>query len=401
MVSARLRTMPRASRFLRDVPPTLPVVALVSVLSCSGDGTGPGNLSKWALISAGNAYTCALTRAGTAYCWGANPSGQLGDGTTVPRSAPTPVAGGLAFTDLATTWDHSCGVVAAGAAYCWGTNTYGQLGDGSTSSRASPAAVGGGLVFQSVAPGEFHTCGITASGTAYCWGSNAYGQLGDGTTTDRLTPTPVAGGIAFRSISTGDWHSCGLTAAGAAYCWGRNGNGQLGDSSTADHLTPARVAGGLTFQSLALGFAHSCGVTATGIGYCWGEYCCGQLGVGMVPMNQIVSTPARIVGGLILRTITAFAEHTCGVTASGAAYCWGSDTGNLLGTGVLGYYVAEPTAVVGAPPLQSLKTGATHTCGLTSNGDAYCWGLPNDPVGVSLSVAAPCSSAGGRPGPQP
>ena len=194
--------MPRASRFLRDVPRTLPAVVLVSVLSCSGDGTGQANLSKWASISAANAYTCALTRAGAAYCWGANGSGQLGDRTIVPRSTPTPVAGGFVFTDLATTWDHSCGVVAAGAAYCWGANTYGQLGDGSTSNRASPSAVGGGLVFRSVAPGERHTCGVTTDSTAYCWGSNAYGQLGDGTTTDRLTPTPVAGGIAFRRART-------------------------------------------------------------------------------------------------------------------------------------------------------------------------------------------------------
>jgi alpha-tubulin suppressor-like RCC1 family protein len=304
------------------------------------------------------------------------------------------------FTSLATGSDHTCGVVAAGGAYCWGSNTHGQLGDGSTSNRASPSAVAGGLAFQSVAPGALHTCGVTTDGAAYCWGSNAYGQLGDGTTTDRLTPTPVAGSLAFRSVATGDGHSCGLAATGATYCWGRNGWGQLGDSSTTDRLTPARVAGGLTFQSLALGLAHSCGMTPAGVGYCWGDYCCGELGIGAVPVNQIVSAPARIVGGLAFRGITAFAEHTCGITTSSAVYCWGSDIGNLLGTGVLGYYVAQPTAVVGTPPLQSLKTGATHTCGLTSGGDAYCWGLPNDPVGTSLNVAALGSSAARRPGPR-
>src|SRR3712207_4899648 len=46
-------------------------------------------------ISAGHLHTCGVSMDGQAYCWGDNSTGQLGDGTTERRAAPTPVAGGL------------------------------------------------------------------------------------------------------------------------------------------------------------------------------------------------------------------------------------------------------------------------------------------------------------------
>jgi alpha-tubulin suppressor-like RCC1 family protein len=262
-----------------------------------------------------------------------------------------------------------------GAAYCWGANDYGQLGDGSTSSRTTPTAVVGGFSFQSLSAGYSHACGVTGAGAAYCWGRNASGQLGDGTTTDRPTPSPVAGGLAFRSVAAGAGHSCALTSAGAAYCWGRNDGGQLGDSTTVDRLEPVAVAGGISFQSIVAGGSHSCGLTAAGVGSCWGDNCCGELGIGpSTPASEHVSVPTPILGGLTFRSITAEDSHTCGVTTTGDAYCWGSDIGNLVGTGALGFYVPEPMAVVGSPLLLSLTTGSAHTCGLTTSGVAYCWG---------------------------
>jgi len=85
---------------------------------------------------------------------------------------------------------HTCGITAAGA-YCWGWNLKGQLGDGTTIQRSTPVPVAGGMSFTSVGAGGFHSCGLTAAGAAYCWGGNSRGQLGDGTTDDRPTPTRV------------------------------------------------------------------------------------------------------------------------------------------------------------------------------------------------------------------
>ena len=86
----------------------------------------------------------------------------------------------------------------------------------------------------------------------------------------------------FVQIRTGDSHTCGLTARGAAYCWGYNEDGQLGDGTTADSGTdgPQAVIGGLRFASIQTGSYHTCGLTARGAAYCWGFNAYGELGDG-------------------------------------------------------------------------------------------------------------------------
>jgi alpha-tubulin suppressor-like RCC1 family protein len=87
---------------------------------------------------------------------------------------------------------NACATTFDGVAYCWGSNTFGQLGDGTSGNdRTRPVRVAGGLAFSAVASNGYHTCGITTRSRAYCWGFNVYGGLGDGTTEERDTPVPV------------------------------------------------------------------------------------------------------------------------------------------------------------------------------------------------------------------
>jgi alpha-tubulin suppressor-like RCC1 family protein len=311
-----------------------------------GDGTSGGEQShparvagdvRFATLSAGDRYTCGLTAAGAAYCWGLN-VGQLGDGTTTDRSSPVLVAGGLNLTTLTTGFRHTCGLAAAGDAYCWGVNGSGQLGDGTTTDRLSPVPVASGLVFTAVSAGDFHTCGVTAAGAAYCWGANGDGQLGDGTTTSRSTPVRMVGDVSFAAVNAGGFHTCGLTAAGAAYCWGANSNGrgQLGDGTTTSRSRPVPVAGGVSFATVSAGFIHTCAVTVAGAAYCWGDNSQGQLGDGTTTSRP---SPVRVAGDVSFAAVhaggsgQALGYHTCGVTAAGAAYCWGQNARGQLGDG--------------------------------------------------------------------
>jgi len=166
-----------------------------------GDGTTSSRLTavvvqtglSFASLTAGSAFTCGLTATGVAWCWGANESGQLGDGSTTNRANPTQVQGGFVFVALTAGPDraHTCGRVSSGVTYCWGLNDHGQLGDGTTINRSVPVPVQGGLAFTALAAGWAQTCGLTRTGATYCWGSNSNGQLGDGTTTQRLLPVAV------------------------------------------------------------------------------------------------------------------------------------------------------------------------------------------------------------------
>jgi len=205
-------------------------------------------------ISAGARHVCALAPDSTAYCWGNNGTGQLGNGTTADTALPVAVSGGLKFKELTLGFDHSCGLTAAGDAYCWGDNTWGQLGEAATSLALEPTAVNGGIIFLTLSAGAEHTCGIGTGNTAQCWGENASGQLGAAATETCTSasgrtvalcshlPLPVSTNQIFGSIFAGGHHTCAITTGGKAYCWGENSNGQLGTGNTSGSDVPVLVA---------------------------------------------------------------------------------------------------------------------------------------------------------------
>jgi alpha-tubulin suppressor-like RCC1 family protein/uncharacterized protein YjdB len=316
-------------------------------------------------------------------------------GTAQVTVSPAP-----SFVRLAAANFHTCGLLPNGAAYCWGANGEGQLGDGSTTFRFTPVAVAGGHSFVALAAGGFkdsHTCGIASSGVTYCWGSNDYGEIGDGSTTTRLVPTAVGGGRAFTALAAGGGHTCGLTANGAAYCWGLNQSGQLGDGSTTTRLTPVAVAGGHSFITLTAYAHNTCALKANGEAYCWGANYEGQIGNGSTAPSQ--STPVAVAGGHSFAALAAGTDHTCGLLSNGAAYCWGSNQSGQLGDGSTTSHLT-PGPVAGGRSFKVIWAGAAHTCGVTTNGAAYCWGFnQNGQLGngsTSTSQPTPVAVTGGH-----
>ena len=266
-------------------------------------------------ITAGGFHTCGIATGGAAYCWGNNSNGRLGAGTNLaPKvtfsAQPVKVAGDKSFTSLTAGSGHTCALDAGGTAWCWGSNIYGQLGDNTESDRIGPVAVAGGLSFTSLSAGAYHTCGIASGGGAYCWGLNDYGQLGSGGFgPPKRAPVVVVGALSFTTLASGGFHNCGLVASGAAYCWGGNSEGELGNGQNQNTATPVAVSFGYPYKAISAGgnlygggsyyydpvtHAHTCAITTAGVTYCWGTNADWELGQGETPTTSNV--PLKVEG---------------------------------------------------------------------------------------------------------
>jgi serine/threonine protein kinase/alpha-tubulin suppressor-like RCC1 family protein len=301
----------------------------------------------------------------------APPAAQTRTSTTTPAPATNSLPVASPRANIVAGGMHSCLVSTDGRAFCWGGNDYGQLGTGATARTASPLPVGGDLRFSTIAAGLSHSCAITRTGSVWCWGENDHGQLGDRTTTPHPGPARVADTHQFRAISAGAAHSCGLDTSGAAWCWGANTHGQLGDSASRDSSVPVAVGGGRRFTSIAAGWNFTCGLDSDGHAFCWGDDTAGQLGDGASGTDR--RTPVPVVGGLSFTSIAAGNAHACGITNQGEAYCWGRDTGGQLGDGATADH-AVPGKVKSTLHFTSIAAGGVHSCAVATDGDAYCWG---------------------------
>jgi alpha-tubulin suppressor-like RCC1 family protein len=385
--------------------------------------------SPVAQIALGNNHNCLVLVTRQARCWGDGTSGKLGNGGLLDQPAPTEVLGRIPYaigtptpvaippfraTALGVGLWHSCAVRMDGIAHCWGDGDFYQLGQPFRRNSTVPLAVGYANGFVDVDAGEIFSCGVTGAGDAYCWGDDRYGRLGTG---PGGSSGLVAGGRFFVEIDVGWRHACALTPQGEAYCWGDHTTGQLGTGSVAAPSTcnstsacspsPVPVAGGIEFRSLSAGQFHTCGLAVDDILYCWGSNNHGQLGIGTKTGPEVCtgvpsgpppycSTSPVAVGseGDYVRVAAALGDHTCALTEQGSAECWGENTdlqlGNPTNTDAL-----LPTPVVGTEAWIDIAGANRTTCALRQDGRAFCWGALVSFGQVATVSSTPVTLSGG------
>lgn len=311
-------------------------------------------------------------------------AGSVGSATitaTIDGNSATSVATVIAFASVTTGPKVSCAITTDGKLYCAGENY------GSRAQLVSPALRFSAVSSSGQGPGgTAQTCALATDGSAYCWGANTYGQLGVGDHGTRTEPTKVSGDIHFAAISVGRDHACGLSPDGGAYCWGGNSFGELGGGPPLS-ATPIAVDGGLKFTQLEAGSGSTCGITTAGRAYCWGRNDLGQLGAGPTDAGKIGDqSPVPVAVGpplatLAMKQIVTRGPKTCGITSDGKAYCWGNNTVLELGadtnTECYGGKPCSPVplAVQTSAAFTSLAASQFATCGITSASETLCWGM--------------------------
>ncbi len=352
-------------------------LALMAALAPWQDLAPPISIQANAVTS-GLYFNCALTTYGGLKCWGYNVYGQLGDGTEERRTSPVDVvelSSGVATVDAGNS--HACAVTTTeGRVKCWGYNSQGQLGDDTLENRSMPVnVVGLASGVSAVSAGGSHSCALTTVGGVKCWGNNSAGQLGDGTTTDRTTPVQVGGltsGVV--AIAAGDNHTCALLTGGGVKCWGTNGSGQLGDGTKTNRSSPVDVLELSGVAAIVAGNLYTCALTTGGGAKCWGDNAYGKLGDDTTVDK---TTPVDVMGlssDVAAIALSTGGHHTCAVTTSGGAKCWGLNNYGQLGDASTTEH-HTPVDVAGlSRGVVAASAGAYHTCALTVGGGVKCWG---------------------------
>jgi alpha-tubulin suppressor-like RCC1 family protein len=138
-------------------------------------------------------------------------------------------------------------------------------------------------------------------------------------------------------------------------------------------------------QPLAGGLAHSCALTASRSAKCWGNGNPGDLGNGSVASSAV---PVDVTGLSGLLGLAAGDGHSCALKGDGSVACWGDNIEGQLGNASTFHGSANPTPklVDGLGGVVALAAGRYHTCALKADGSVVCFGRNTS---NELGTAAP------------
>ena len=296
-----------------------------------GDGTTTEKhaptkvMDNVAQVSVGDFHTAAIKSDGSLWAWGNNAYGRLGDSTTTNKNTPVKIMDNVA--QVSTGINYTMAIKSDGSLWAWGDNRYGQLGDGTTENSLVPIKIMDNVKQVSVgiaAGGGCYTMAVKSDGSLWAWGSNGYGQLGDGTTKNSFAPIKIMDNVA--KISTGVYHAMAIKNDGSLWLWGRNANGRLGDGTTEDSHSPVKLMDGVV--QVSAGGYHSMAIKSDGSLWAWGFNNRGQLGDGTTKDRY---APVKIMDNVV--QVSAGSNQTMAIKSDGSLWTWGNNDYGQLGDG--------------------------------------------------------------------
>lgn len=306
--------------------------------------------------------------------WGSNNHGQLGNNNITSYSSPILIAGNHEFIDVAHGSKYinyfMAGLKADGSAWTWGRNEYGQLGNNTRTNYSSPVSVVGNHSFIQISVGENNTLALKKDGLAWAWGNNNSGQLGDNTITSQSSPILIAGNHSFIKIVAGHTACAGLKKDGSVWTWGLNA-GRLGDNTTDDKSSPVLVAGSHSFISLSGTGAYFICLKENGEAWGWGFNTYGRLGTGT--SGDIYSSPVSLIGNHSFKYLNCGLFSALALKEDGSAWAWGYNAYGALGDNTVTDR-SSPISIVGNHSFVQISAGSESLFALKKDGTLWAWG---------------------------
>jgi len=334
-----------------------------------GSFTTPGSATScWQTVSAGYTHSVGIKTDGTLWAWGDNGYGQLGDGTTTSKNAPTQIGSANNWESISASGGFTVAIKADGTLWAWGNNSFGQLGDGTTTNRTTPTQIGTATNWNSVTTGEGFALAVKDNGTLWSWGYNDLGQLGDGSTTNKVVPTQVGTATNWQSTAAGSGFSLAIKTNGTLWAWGSNLYGQLGNGTTTNLSVPTQIGTENDWANVAAGYYHSVGRKSNGILMTWGNNVYGQLGDGTY-INR--STPVGVYDQVL--SIDAGWNYTVATSTFGNMLITGQNVYGQLGDGTIEN--RNWVSATNSNDHLQISAGAFHTLSLHTDGSLKVCGL--------------------------
>jgi alpha-tubulin suppressor-like RCC1 family protein len=294
--------------------------------------------------------------------WGADDSGQLGDGGGEPRTVPTPAAPGADWARIDAGANFTLGLRTDGTLWAWGDNTLGQLGDG-TCSGSGPVRIGATDTWTSFSAAGDHAVAVRADGTLWAWGDEGATQV--------CAPRQLGASVAWRSVAAGTSFALATRTDGTLWAWGNNSQGQLGDGTFTDSEVPVRVGSDHDWASVAAGAYHAVAVRTDGSLWTWGQNTRGQLGLGTFGFGG-VGTPQRVGTDTSWVSTAAGDGFSAAIDADGVLWLWGDNSYGQLADGSTSGARPVPTALAGR--WLRFALGDRHVLAVDDDHHLWAWG---------------------------
>lgn len=341
---------------------------------------------------AGN-YSSAVCSDGTAWCWGNNTDGNLGDGTTtqslsavsvITLTGVTAVANGGGFQGAPQ--GHTLFLKSNGTVWGCGSNGFGEIGDGTTTSpQITPVQVTGLTGVTAVATGDSHTLFLKSDGLAWSVGWNVFGQLGDGTNTNQISAVQVINLTGVTAVAANANTSLFIKNDGTAWGCGMNFSGQIGDGTSSSQSTPVQVSGLTGITACATSGNHSLFLKNDGTVWACGSNSGGQFGDGTTTSSL---TPVQVSGITGITAVAAGSSHSVFLKNNGTAWSAGYNGFGTLGDGTTTDSYT-PVQVSGLTGITSVAAGKFHSLFTKTGGTVWACGQnSNGQIGDGTTTSA-------------